>query len=182
MNKQLLRKKMINLRLQQDIDTFNKNNHIIISKVCNKLIENNDNNILIYMDMKMEVAATGLIDKGFNIFITKTMPDLSMNVTKYHKDELTLHEYGFYETTSLFCVDPKRIEVALIPGVAFDFKGNRLGYGKGYYDRFLLKYPHIKRIALAFDLQMICEVPTNRHDQSMDQIITESRVFKFSRT
>ena len=182
MDKQSLRKEIIKSRLQQDISTFNKNNDIILSKVLDYLNEHNYKNILIYMDMKMEVAATKLIDKGFNIFITKTMPDLSMNITRYDKDKLVLHKYGFYETTSACYVDPSIIEVALIPGVAFDLNGNRLGYGKGYYDRFLAKYPHIKRIALAFDLQIVSELPTNKFDQLMDQIITESRAFKFSRS
>ena len=182
MDKQSLRKEIIKSRLQQDINTFNKNNDIIVSKVRNYLTEHNHKNILIYLEMKMEVAATKLIDKRFNIFVTRTMPDLSIQVTRYNKDKLVLHKYGFYETTSTDYVDPSIIEVALIPGVAFDLIGNRLGYGKGYYDRFLAKYPHIKRIALAFDLQIVSELPTDKYDQLMDQIITETREFKFSRS
>ena len=182
MSKQSLRNEIIELRLQQDISMFNRNNNIIISKVLDYLVDNNHKNILIYMDMKMEVAATKLINKGFDIFITKIMPDLSMQVTRFKQDELALHKYGFYETTSTCYVDPNTIEVALIPGVAFDLKGNRLGYGKGYYDRFLAKYPHIKRIALAFDLQIISELPTDKYDQLMDLIITESQEFTFSRS
>ena len=181
MIKKELRKELSQLRLTQTENLYNLNNELIIKKVIAYLKENNYQNILIYMDMNKEVAATLLIDKGFTIFITKTMPDLSLKVNKYNKSELVLHKFGYYESSSLDYVDPSIVDVALIPGLAFDLKGNRLGYGKGYYDRFLAAYPHIKRVALAFSFQIIEALPTDQYDQMMDLIISEKEIRKFKR-
>jgi 5-formyltetrahydrofolate cyclo-ligase len=72
---------------------------------------------------------------------------------------------------------PEQIDLLVVPGVAFDLKGNRLGYGGGYYDRFfpLLK-PRTPLVAMVFDLQIVPEVPTDEWDQKVDCIITEKRV------
>lgn len=63
-------------------------------------------------------------------------------------------------------------DLIIVPGVAFDNKGNRLGRGKGYYDRFLCQYPNVKRIGICFDFQLVDEVPTEPFDILMDEIIT----------
>ncbi len=67
---------------------------------------------------------------------------------------------------------PRRL--MLLPGLAFDLKGNRLGYGAGYYDRFLTKYggDHFIKVALAYDFQIQERVPAEEHDIRMDYIIT----------
>ncbi|MEK6967015.1 MAG: 5-formyltetrahydrofolate cyclo-ligase [Nanoarchaeota archaeon] len=69
----------------------------------------------------------------------------------------------------------KKFDVAIIPGIAFDEKGNRLGYGKGYYDR-LLAGKKATKIGLAFDVQIVDEIPSESHDVKMDFIVTETRV------
>ena len=67
---------------------------------------------------------------------------------------------------------PKSFDLVIIPGVAFDIYGGRLGYGKGYYDRFL-KQTGAFRLAMAFDFQVIEKVPTEKHDVQMNGILTE---------
>jgi 5-formyltetrahydrofolate cyclo-ligase len=68
------------------------------------------------------------------------------------------------------------LDIAIIPGAAFDLKGNRLGYGAGYYDKLLSKSKkNITRIALAFEEQIVPEIPSYKHDIKMDKIITEKR-------
>jgi 5-formyltetrahydrofolate cyclo-ligase len=74
-------------------------------------------------------------------------------------------------------VSPEKIEVVLMPGVAFDLTGGRLGYGGGYYDRFLEKCsPQCRLIALAFELQIVEHVPCADHDARIHKIVTEKRV------
>ena len=70
-------------------------------------------------------------------------------------------------------ISPKDIECVILPMVGFDRKGNRLGYGAGYYDRFLAANPHVKKIGLAFACQEVSAVPTEEYDMRMDEIITE---------
>lgn len=73
-------------------------------------------------------------------------------------------------------VAPREIDAAVIPGSVFDIQGGRLGYGGGYYDRFLVNdAPQAKRIGLAFEMQVVEKVPVEPHDQPLDILITEKR-------
>ncbi len=74
---------------------------------------------------------------------------------------------------------PEAIDLIIVPGVAFDLTGNRLGYGGGYYDRFFqLLRPQVPLLALVFDLQIVPEVPVEQWDRRVDLIITEKRVIE----
>jgi 5-formyltetrahydrofolate cyclo-ligase len=74
-------------------------------------------------------------------------------------------------------IAPEAIDWVLVPGVAFDPRGHRIGYGGGYYDRLLPALPaSAARIAGAFELQIVDEVPTAPHDFALDAIVTEARV------
>ena len=63
-------------------------------------------------------------------------------------------------------------ELIVVPGMAFDTKGHRLGRGRGYYDRFLSQHPQVYTIGLCFDFQLLPEVPSEPHDRIIDEIIT----------
>jgi 5-formyltetrahydrofolate cyclo-ligase len=63
-------------------------------------------------------------------------------------------------------------DLIVVPGVAFDPKGNRLGRGRGYYDRFLCQHLDVKRIGICFDFQLVDEVPSEPFDIRMDEVIT----------
>ena len=69
------------------------------------------------------------------------------------------------------------IDAAVIPGSVFDIHGGRLGYGGGYYDRFLVNdAPQAKRIGFAFEMQVVEDVPVQPHDQPLDILVTEKRI------
>jgi 5-formyltetrahydrofolate cyclo-ligase len=71
-------------------------------------------------------------------------------------------------------VVPETLELALIPGVAFDLRGGRLGFGAGFYDRLLSRLPRdIPMVGLAFDFQVIPRLPSQPHDIMLDAIVTE---------
>jgi 5-formyltetrahydrofolate cyclo-ligase len=73
-------------------------------------------------------------------------------------------------------VAPEAIDWVLVPGVAFDPQGGRLGYGGGYYDRLLPLLPSMtRRVAGAFELQVVERVPAAPHDLRVDAVITELR-------
>ncbi len=63
-------------------------------------------------------------------------------------------------------------DLIIVPGVAFDRQGNRIGRGKGYYDRFLSQHLSVKRIGLCFDFQLVAEVPAEPFDIRMDEVIS----------
>lgn len=64
----------------------------------------------------------------------------------------------------------------LIPGLAFDQKGNRLGYGGGFYDRYLQQHQDCTSVALAYEMQLMDEVPGEAHDQQVEYIVTPDRI------
>lgn len=77
---------------------------------------------------------------------------------------------------------PASIDVAIIPGAVFDRCGHRLGYGGGFYDRFLARMaPQATRIGLAFSCQVVDQIPSLPHDVPMDLVITEQEVLTWSR-
>ena len=76
-------------------------------------------------------------------------------------------------------VNPEHIDLLIVPGVAFDLQGNRLGYGGGYYDRFFERLrPGVPLVALAFELQIVRQVPVEPWDRRMDWLVTEKRVIQ----
>jgi 5-formyltetrahydrofolate cyclo-ligase len=80
-------------------------------------------------------------------------------------------------------VAPGEIDLALVPGVAFDRQGNRLGHGAGYYDRLLAELsPNACLIGLAYECQLVEAIPREPHDVSMDLVVTESDVYLGHRT
>jgi 5-formyltetrahydrofolate cyclo-ligase len=72
--------------------------------------------------------------------------------------------------------DPQSIGLVVVPLIAFDSRGFRLGYGAGYYDRFLSQHPHMKKVGVAFSCQEIEVVPADENDIPMDIIVTEEGI------
>ena len=95
----------------------------------------------------------------------------------YHRDRLVRHPFGMLEPAAdLPVVAPSALDLVLVPGVAFDRRGARLGFGGGYYDRFLLTAPAL-RVGIAHDICLADELPCGEHDQRMDWVVTPTREF-----
>ena len=75
-------------------------------------------------------------------------------------------------------IKPASVDLVIVPGLAFDCKGNRIGYGMGFYDSLLKQMPHAKAIALAFEFQLVEEIPSEAHDVRVHRIITEERAIE----
>ena len=74
-------------------------------------------------------------------------------------------------------IEPAQIDCVIVPGAAFDRSGGRLGMGGGYYDRFLPRATHTKKIALAYDFQLVDALPIEAHDAPLDAVITLTEEF-----
>jgi 5-formyltetrahydrofolate cyclo-ligase len=88
--------------------------------------------------------------------------------------------WGIREPRPALCapVAPAAVDFVLVPGVAFDVRGGRIGYGGGYYDRLLGRLaPGPLLVAAAFDVQVVPEVPMTAGDRRMDRVVTESRTY-----
>ena len=73
--------------------------------------------------------------------------------------------------------EAETLDLILVPGVVFDPKGQRLGMGKGYYDRFLPRYPQALKIGLAYEEQMVEKLPVSSYDVPVDLVITDQHVY-----
>jgi 5-formyltetrahydrofolate cyclo-ligase len=92
----------------------------------------------------------------------------------YDPAHLARHRFGMLEPAAdLPVVHPAALDVVLVPGVAFDRRGGRLGFGGGYYDRFLPTTPAL-RVGVTYDECLADELPCGEHDQRMDRIVTPS--------
>ncbi len=92
------------------------------------------------------------------------------------KNELTQGSLGTWEP-SVQKEYINKIDLVIVPGIAFDKNKSRLGRGKGYYDKYFVNR-HIKKIGIGFDFQLIEKVPTEAYDIKMDKIITRSRIIE----
>src|SRR5690606_25232452 len=96
-------------------------------------------------------------------------------------EELSPGTFGVMEPPEKEEIVLKDIDVVVVPGVAFDRNGYRIGYGAGYYDNFLPKLKSdAKNIAVAFEMQLRDLIPVESHDVKMDMIITEQGIYTFS--
>jgi len=102
-----------------------------------------------------------------------------MNFFKWSNNEpLKINKFGIPEPVSSRIFYP---DILLIPLVAFDSNLNRLGYGEGFYDRYIQKIEKIKKIikiGLAFSFQKTSSIPINQHDKRLDFIITEKEILR----
>lgn len=94
--------------------------------------------------------------------------------------DLELGSFGVLEPKKKNKTDTNFIDLIITPGIAFDKDGYRLGWGKGYYDRFLGETGKVPKIGLAFEFQIVPKLPRDRHDIPVDMVITEKRLIKFN--
>ena len=117
--------------------------------------------------------------KNFNIALPIIRKDNQMNFFKWSfKDPLRINKYGIPEPLSSKLLIP---DILLVPLVGYDDNLNRLGYGGGFYDRYIEKIEKNKKvlkIGLAYSYQKLQIVPTNQYDKKLDFIITEKEILK----
>lgn len=131
--------------------------------------------ILAYYSLPDEVDTHTLIQElvaeGKTVLLPKVLDDTTMELRQYAgPQDLSEGAYHIMEPMGAPFKDFSQIDVALIPGLAFDTNGHRLGRGKGYYDRFLTAFTG-KTIGVCFDFQKVAEVPVDAHDVAVDRVV-----------
>lgn len=146
----------------------------------------------LYCSYQSEVQTMGLLQRclqaGKTVSVPLTVPSCSHMLAVTIIDpatDLTPGHKGILEPkhhrAKNHVVPLSSIEVAFVPGTVFDCRGHRLGYGRGYYDRFLAASPRLVRIGLAFSIQLTEYIPTQPHDIPMDILITEQGILMMNR-
>ncbi len=137
----------------------------------------NADTLLLYSALQDEVPTQSLLDElvaqGKTVLLPRVVSDTDMELRQYTGlQDLQVGAFGILEPTGKLFTDYEKIDVAVVPGMAFDKEGHRLGRGKGYYDRFLRLLPKTYKIGICFLWQLVDNVPTDEHDILMDQIMT----------
>ena len=98
---------------------------------------------------------------------------MNLEILPYEESRLELGAFHIEEPTGDNIADPEEIELVVVPAVAYDRRGNRLGRGKGFYDRFLASTKATK-IGVGYEFQLLDEIPAEAHDVPMDMVITQN--------
>ena len=176
MNKSDIRKKIFKVRKKNKL----KKNFINFESILKILKKEKNSGKIIggYYPYNYEIDAISILEKfekyKYKISLPKIKRNYRMDFFDWSsKDPLTINRYGIPEPISNKVIYPN---ILLVPIVAFDKNFNRVGYGGGFYDRYIKKIKKNKKIltiGLAYSFQKVTEIPLNKYDIKLDFIVTE---------
>lgn len=124
-------------------------------------------------ELSMQELIDQLIEKKRTVLLPRVINSTQMELRQYTGiSDLQKGAYGIMEPTGKVFKEYEKIDVAIIPGMAFDRQGHRLGRGKGYYDRFLPLLKNAYRIGVCYSSHLLNHIPTDEHDIRMDCVVT----------
>jgi len=186
MNKEKIRRDILKKRLSLSPEEIKNKSHKIFLNLLRTPVFLNSSNVMFYVSTRSEVQTEEMIKSsimmGKKIFVPIIVADsinlVPSNLIDFDK-ELKKGKKGIFEPKEEYrrLSSPKDLDLVILPGVAFDIEGNRIGRGLGYYDNFLKGInPSPNTIALAFEMQIVEKIPTNEKDVPVNVIITEKRI------
>lgn len=183
--KKILRKEILAKRKNIDVVEKQKMDRKILDKFYESKYYREAINIFIYISYDSEINTKEIINKALRdnkkIYVPRTefKTRLMDAVEIASLDNLIENKYGILEPAVEDAhIDPNELDLIVVPGVAFDRTGGRMGYGAGFYDRYFKKInkentKKIRKLALAYDFQILENIPMNERDVPVTYIITE---------
>ena len=190
MNKFELRSYMVNKRSRITAKIRTEKSEIIMNKLRSLQVYLDAKLILVYVSFRSEVETHSFINQalrdGKRIAVPLTISDakLLLPCEIFSLDDLAPRTLGILEPdkNNTNEVNRKDIDLAVVPGLAFDLHGNRLGFGAGYYDRFL---PSLRKdaitIGVCFDEQLVEQLPVEVFDVPLDGVLTNLELIQTNR-
>jgi len=186
MNKEEIRRKILKKRLSLSSQDIRDKSRQVFLRLAETVEYIDSQNIMLYVATRSEVQTEEMIKisvkVGKNIFVPIILTEcinLAPSTIYDFDNELEKGKKGILEPKKEYyrLFPPEDIDLIIVPGVAFDLSGNRIGRGFGYYDNFLRKIStSTKIIALAFEMQIVKRIPVDENDIPVDKIITEKRI------
>lgn len=184
MNKNEIRKKIIEIRDGFDVVKKGEADLKIKKSLENQSFFSNCKNIFIYIGFGSEIDTKKYIEEFLKLGKNVLVPRIDMKIglmecVKINSlSDLKVGNYDILEPIDeIKAVDKKIIDLVIMPGVAFDITGGRIGYGGGYYDKFLEDIQNdVLKVALAYDFQVFEKLEIEEHDIKADMVITEKQV------
>ena len=177
--KQSLRELLIQKRRMLSAEERSAQSALILSQLEKMTVFQEAKTVLLYYPKNNEVDVLPLFKryKRDKVLLLPVTHRRGMTANPYEgNDKMHRGKVGIPEPTT----PPYEgeIDLIIVPAVAFDKQGNRLGRGGGYYDRFLKKQSHATFIGVGYDFQLVDEVPVRQHDQKMHRIILPSQTIQ----
>ncbi|MDK2906147.1 MAG: 5-formyltetrahydrofolate cyclo-ligase [Petrotoga sp.] len=177
MTKKEIREMILKKRLDLDQEKYEEYSQKIVEKLRSQIKKMDFGSIALYYPINKEVDVLPLIGELLKtqkkVYLPKVLgKQMKMGRVK-SLDRLIKSKFNIPEP-----IDEEfssKIDIYVIPAIAYDFKGYRIGYGGGYYDRYFLQNPKTYLIGVIFDFQLIDLVPTHCNDLQVDLIITEKK-------
>ena len=177
--KQRMRELLIQKRRMLSAEERTAQSELILSQLEKMTVFREAKTVLLYYPKNNEVDVLPLFKryKRDKVLLLPVTHRNGMTANPYEgNDKMHRGKVGIPEpTTPPF---EGNIDIIIVPAVAFDKQGNRLGRGGGYYDRFLKKQSHATFIGVGYDFQLVDEVPVRKHDQKMHRIILPSQTIQ----
>ncbi len=173
MDKRTLRQEIRRLKREHTPEQLRAQSEIILQKLAAHPAFQAAERVMLYASLPDEVQTLDFLNEwkcrkqiilptvvGDDIIPVELTADSRMVEGDFHIMEPENHPYA------------GALDLIVVPGMAFDRAGHRLGRGRGYYDRFLIKYPDAKTIGICFDFQYVEAIPVEPHDQVVGEVIT----------
>ena len=185
--KKTIRQMMLSQRNKISLEERQKKSEVISAQLIQTFDFLKAFTIMIYVSFSSEVMTKELINYALSKKKRVIVPavdlvnhQLRLSEIKQY-DELVPSTYGIKEPRQLRIIKPDQVELFILPGVAFDEQGTRLGYGGGYFDRLLnTKNKSQQLVGIAYELQIQKKLPYTHLDISVNKVITEEKVRSFN--
>lgn len=139
----------------------------------------NAKHLLVYASLPDEISTEALLNKWYgskHLYLPRIKDD-TLEILEYHPGGTHRGAFQIDEPNGENIADVKILDAIIVPAVAYDLKGNRLGRGKGFYDR-LLSTVSCPKIGFIYDLQLLGTIPAEAHDIPVDYIITDKQTIQ----
>ena len=183
MNKQYLRQSISEIRRSMDKEE-KQNKDIQLRETLFETKEyKNSKVVFVYVSMGDEINTIEILKKLFEDKKVVAVPKIFKDSKRMEAlridsfDDLNQKgAFGILEPSFDAENISELIDLTIVPGLAFESSGKRVGYGGGYYDKFFKVYPRSKKVALCYDYQIVEDTYSQDYDQAVDKIISESRI------
>lgn len=176
-----IRKRVLEKRNHMSDKAWEEKSHCIYEKVVTHPFFMEADAVYCYVDYRREVGTRSIIEHAWKTGKKVAVPKVDGDTMEFYYiesfEELQEGFKGIPEPESKHLASDENMLVVM-PGAAFDTNCNRIGYGKGYYDKYLHAHPNHKTIAIAFELQMVDTIPADAYDVCPNIVITEENTYE----
>lgn len=197
LTKKEIRKAVLAERKALDEETVELASQVICRKIMDIDVYEEAENLCLYMPYRNEVdvmlLAEVAAEQGKKVWVPKVIKkheetggegasgkkagDMEFNAYE-GEDRIETGAYDIRESVSEVFLEPNDKTLIIMPGAVFTPWRDRIGYGGGFYDKYLSEHPQCKTIGVCFDLQVVDEIPTEEFDMKPDYVVSETSIFR----